>query len=66
MLNFVIREILLKLCVTREFVRENGLMTPPPPFETLHREFFIQRISRFFCCHLVEIEDIITPPKIGL
>ena len=33
----------------------------PPPY----REFFTQRISRFsdsrfLCCHLVEIEDLIT------
>ena len=39
----------------------------PPP----HRELFTQRISgisdsRFLCCHLVEIEDVITPRKITL
>ena len=31
-----------------------------------HRELFTQRISRFLCCHLVEIEDIITPRKVTL
>ena len=35
------------------------------------RELFTQRISgfsdsRFLCCHLVEIEDVITPRKITL
>ena len=39
----------------------------PPP----HRELFTQRISgisdsKFLCCHLVEIEDVITPRKITL
>ena len=39
----------------------------PPP----HRELFTQRISeisdsKFLCCHLVEIEDVITPSKITL
>ena len=39
----------------------------PPP----HRELFTQRISRisdsrFLCCHLVKIEDVITPRKITL
>ena len=34
-----------------------------------HRELFTQRISRFsnsrfLCCHLVEIKDVITPRKI--
>ena len=36
-----------------------------------HRELFTQRISgfsdsRFLCCHLVEIEDVITPRKITM
>ena len=36
-----------------------------------HRELFTQRISgfsdsRFLCCHLVEIEDVITPHDITL
>ena len=35
------------------------------------RDLFTQRISgfsdsRFLCCHLVEIEDVITPRKITL
>ena len=45
--------------------RPNSAAWPP------HREFFTQRISRFsdsrvLCCHLVEIEDVITPRKITL
>ena len=41
--------------------------TAPTP----HRELFTQRISgisdsKFLCCHLVEIEDVITPRKITL
>ena len=36
-----------------------------------HRELFIQRMSgfsdsRFLCCHLVEIKDVITPGKLTL
>ena len=36
-----------------------------------HRELFTQRISRFsdsrfLCCHLVKIKDVITPRKITL
>ena len=42
--------------------RRDSAASPP------HRELFTQRISRFsdsrfLCCHLVEIEDVITPRK---
>ena len=45
--------------------RRNSAASPP------HREFLTQRFSgfsdaRFLCCHLVEIENIITPHKITL
>ena len=46
-----------------KITRRNSAAPPP------HRELFTQRISgfsdsRFLCCHLVEIEDVITPRKI--
>ena len=45
--------------------RRNSATSPP------HRELFTQRISgfsgsMFLCCHLVEIEDVITPHDITL
>ena len=50
------------------FLRSVKFASPPPaPL----RELFTQRISgfsnsRFLCCHLVEIEDVITRRKITL
>ena len=45
--------------------RQNSAALPP------HRELFTQLLSRFsdsrfLCCHLAEIEDVITPRKITL
>ena len=54
-----------RLNKSKKKTRRNSAAPPP------HRELFTQRISefsdsRFLCCHLVEIEDVITPRKITL